>query len=173
MNSATNEVSGRPQHDHVREVVRSAEEELRQLLRQRAQIMKRIGTIKQTLAGLANLFGQSVLSDELVALVDGKPMSRQSGFTRACRIVLMDSATPLNARQICEQLQRKFPGIIERHRSPVASVTTILSRLVDYTEVQSSVDASGRRVWGWVAGSEDSPARVTPIHDDRQFLAVE
>ncbi len=51
---------------HVQEVVRQAHEELRQLLQQRAEVMRRIGTIKQTIAGLANLFGDSVLSDELL-----------------------------------------------------------------------------------------------------------
>src|ERR1039457_6672730 len=38
-------------------VVKAAHEELLQLMRQRAEIMKRIGTVKQTIAGLANLFG--------------------------------------------------------------------------------------------------------------------
>ena len=39
---------------HVQEVIRQAHEELRQLLHQRAEIMKRIGTVKQTISGLAN-----------------------------------------------------------------------------------------------------------------------
>jgi len=33
----------------------AAHEELRQLLQQRAEVMRRIGTVKQTIAGLANL----------------------------------------------------------------------------------------------------------------------
>jgi hypothetical protein len=173
MNVGTNGNGGRPQHDHVQEVVRSAEQELRQLLGQRAEVMKRIGIIKQTLSGLANLFGKSVLSDELLTLVDGRPVSRQTGFTRACRIVLMDSPTPLNARQVCEQLQRKFPGILEPHRSPVASVTTVLSRLVDYSEARSSVDASGRRVWGWVTEGENSTETASPLDRDQPSLAVD
>ena len=40
---------------HVQEVIRSAERELHELLQRRAELMKRIGTIKQTLAGLANI----------------------------------------------------------------------------------------------------------------------
>ena len=39
----------------VHQVVAAAHEELLQLMRQRAEIMKRIGTVKQTIAGLANL----------------------------------------------------------------------------------------------------------------------
>jgi chorismate mutase len=169
MNNGTNGSSGRPQGDHVREVVRSAEEELRQLLRQRAELMKRIGTIKQTLAGLANIFGRSVLSEELLTLVDGRTAARQSGFTRACRLVLMDSETPLSARQVCERLQERFPTILERHRSPVASVTTVLSRLVDYSEANSVLDASGRRVWLWIASDE---REETLVKDERAVEAV-
>jgi len=48
---------------HVQEVIRSAERELGELLQLRTELIKRIGTIKQTVAGLANIFGDSVLSD--------------------------------------------------------------------------------------------------------------
>src|SRR6516162_10561879 len=55
---------------HVQEVIRQAHDELRQLMQQRAEIMKRIGTVKQTISGLANLFGDGVLNEELMELVD-------------------------------------------------------------------------------------------------------
>ena len=64
---------------HVQEVMRAAHEELKQLLRQRGDIMKRIGTVKQTIVGLANLFGDDVLSEELLELVDRKSSGRQPG----------------------------------------------------------------------------------------------
>src|SRR3982751_6390037 len=83
-------VSGVP----VQQVVRAAHDELRQLMRQRADIMKRIGTVKQTISGLANLFGDDVLTDELLALVDRKSGGRQPGFTKACRMVLMAADKP-------------------------------------------------------------------------------
>ena len=75
----TRAVTGNP-NGHVQEVVRQAHEELRQLLHQRAEVMRRIGTIKQTIAGLANLFGEGVLSDELLnwsiaRAMDASPVS--------------------------------------------------------------------------------------------------
>ena len=73
----------------AQQVVKAAHEELLQLMRQRAEIMKRIGTVKQTIAGLANLFGDQVLGDDLLELIDRKPTGRQPGFTKACRRVLM------------------------------------------------------------------------------------
>ena len=153
MNNGTNGSDEKTQAAslHVQEVIRSAERELYELLQRRAELMKRIGTIKQTLSGLANLFGDSVLSEELLTLLDRKTASRQPGFTRACRLVLMESGAPLGARQACEVLQRRFPELIERHKDPMASVTTVLNRLVDYAEARCFLNENGRRVWEWIA----------------------
>src|ERR1700748_3629470 len=95
---------------HVQEVVRSAQEELHTLLRQRAEVMKRIGTVKQTISGLANLFGDGVLNEELLELVDRKSNGRQPGFTKACRMMLMESGRAMSARDICDYFQEKLPS---------------------------------------------------------------
>lgn len=142
---------------HVQEVVRAAHEELRQLMRQRAEIMKRIGTVKQTIVGLANLFGDAVLSDELLELIDRKSNGRQPGFTKACRMVLMEANRPLGAREVCEQIQQRIPPVLLRHKDPLASVTTVLNRLVEYGEARSLVRDNGRRAWQWVADPEADP----------------
>ncbi len=160
MNTAVNQGNGSNGQSqtadlHVQEVIRSAERELHDLLERRAELMKRIGTIKQTLAGLANIFGDCVLSDELLNFLDRKSTSRQPGFTRACRVVLMDAKKPLGARMVCQALQHKFPELLERHKDPIASVTTVLNRLADYTEARCSLDANGRRVWQWIAEREN------------------
>src|SRR3954463_13840158 len=109
---------------HVQSVVRSAEREIRELLQQRADLMKRIGTIKQTLAGLADLFGNAILNEDLLELLN-RGAVRHSGFTRACRTVLMESPAPLSARQVRDQIQKRFPGLIARHKDPLASITTV------------------------------------------------
>jgi hypothetical protein len=140
----------------AQQVVKAAHEELLQLLRQRAEIMKRIGTVKQTVAGLANLFGEQVLGDELLELIDRKPNGRQPGFTRACRSVLMEVKRPLGAREVCVELERYAPAILARHKDPLASVTTVLNRLVDYGEARSLSNDRGRRVWEWVSDGESS-----------------
>jgi chorismate mutase len=142
---------------HVQEVVKQAHEELRQLLQQRAEVMKRIGTVKQTIAGLANLFGDDVLSDELLELVDRKSNGRQPGFTKSCRMILMEASRPLSARDVCQYMQEKFPAMLERHKDPMASVTTVLNRLVEYGEAQPVLLANGRRAWRWVADAAAEP----------------
>jgi hypothetical protein len=137
---------------HVEAVVRAAESEIRELFQQRSDLMKRIGTIKQTLAGLADMFGESILNDELLDLLDRRTV-RQSGFTRACRTVLMQSEIPLSAREVRDRIP---PELIERHKDALASVTTVLSRLVGYSEARCLVLAPGRRVWEWVTERRDA-----------------
>ncbi len=148
----------RPDLGHVQEVVRQAHAELRQLLQQRAEIMRRIGTVKQTISGLANLFGDSILDEELLELADRKGNGRRPGFTKACRMILMESGRAMTARDICDCFQRQMPELLARHKDPMASVTTVLNRLVDYGEAEA-VLVSGRRAWRWVA---DNPAASLP-----------
>ncbi len=144
----------------AQQVVKAAHEELLQLLRQRAEVMKRIGTVKQTIAGLANLFGEQVLDDDLLELIDRKPNGRQPGFTKACRRVLMEVKRPLGAREVCVELERCVPAILARHKDPLASVTTVLNRLVDYGEARSLSNDRGRRVWEWISDVEPAEAAM-------------
>jgi len=143
---------------HVQEVVRQAQEELHLLLEQRAEIMKRIGTVKQTIAGLAHLFGDGVLNEDLLELVDRKSSGRQPGFTKACRMILMEAGHALSARDICDYFQQKLPAMLARHKDPMASVTTVLNRLVDYGEAQAVTLNNGRRAWRWVA--DPAPGQI-------------
>jgi hypothetical protein len=146
---------------HVQEVIRQAHDELRQLLQQRGEVMKRIGTVKQTIVGLANLFGDGVLNDELLELVDRKSNGRQPGFTKACRMMLMEAGRSMSARDICDYFQQKMPVMLARHKDPMASVTTVLNRLVDYGEAQAVV-SNGRRAWRWVAEAEAESPVASP-----------
>jgi hypothetical protein len=148
---------------HVQEVVKTAHEELRQLMKQRADIMKRIGTLKQTIVGLANLFGDEILGEDLLELVDRKTGGRQPGFTKACRMVLMEAGHPLSVREVCGQIQIRVPAVLSRHKDPLASVTTVLNRLVDYGEAHSEVRENGRRAWQWVSEPSHSNFASAPV----------
>ena len=136
---------------HVKRVIKQAHDELLQLLQQRSDLMKRIGTLKQTISGLANLFGDNVLGDELLELIgETKDKRRQPGFTNACRKILIDAKRPLTAREVSQILQDRSPLLLATHRDPLASVTTVLNRLSGYGEAESSV-RDGRRSWNWVS----------------------
>src|SRR5437764_15441541 len=99
----------------VQEVIRAAHQELRDLLQQRAELMKRIGTVKQTIIGLANLFGDDVLDDELLTLVDRRTNGRQPGFTRACRMVLIEAKSSMTARELVTQMHTRITGLLSKH----------------------------------------------------------
>ena len=146
MSPGTEELVG-SSSTHVQEVVKAAEEDLRQLIRQRADIVKRIGTIKQTIVGLANIFGDDWFSEELLELVGRKGGAQQRGLTKYCRTVLMEANRPLGAQEVREQLQGRIPLVLLHHKDPAASVTTVLNRLVEYREALAVRDENGRRAW--------------------------
>jgi hypothetical protein len=139
----------------VQVIVKVAHEELQRLIQQRADIMKRIGTIKQTIAGLCNLFGENELTEDLRELINGKAGVRRPGITQACRRVLMDAACPVTAREVCEQIQRRTMPGLPCSKNLVASVTTVLSRLVQYGEARMVSRDGGPRAWLWVSGIGD------------------
>jgi len=92
---------------------------------------------------------------------------KQPGFTRACRVILMEAVTPLGARHGLRELQRRFPELIERHKDPIASVTAVFNRLVGYAEVRSFRNGRGRRVWEWIAepGNGAEGGMILPVAD--------
>jgi hypothetical protein len=148
--------------NNVLEVLRSAKTELDQLVQQRAEITRRIGTTKQAIIGLAKLFGGDVLHSAVLELMEHRANNRQSGFTRACRYLLTEANQPMTSTAMCAALRIKFPELAARHKDLSASATTVLNRLVSYGEAAPSTDAHGRRVWSWVA---ETPWEGPGIHD--------
>lgn len=139
---------------HVKGVVKAATQELRQLMRERDDVMKRIGTVKQAVVGLANLFGDEVLSEELLELVHRHGGGRHLGLTKACRMVLMEAERPLSTRDVSRRIQERIPLVLSHHKEPTASVTTVLNRLLEYGEARTVVQ-DGHRAWLWISQRGD------------------
>jgi hypothetical protein len=139
----------------VHVIVKAAHHELRRLIQQRLDITKRIGTIKQTIVGLCNLFGDDELSGDLRELVNGKAVIRRPGITQACRKVLIDARCPLTARNVCEQIQQQTMLDLPCAKNLLAAVTTVLSRLGQYGEARTVPRDNGPRAWVWVSEVED------------------
>lgn len=59
--TATTESSQASHDPHLRAIVDLAREQLQQFIQQRAEITNRIRTIKQTILGLGNLYGDELL----------------------------------------------------------------------------------------------------------------
>jgi hypothetical protein len=157
----------------VEQVIVQVQAGLEALLKQRAEIVKRIGTVRQTIVGLVNVFGEETLGPDLMELVDRRPRERQTGFTKTCRIVLMEAERPLTAQEVCQHIRRRNPALLARHKDPLASVTTVLNRLANYGEACFSLNEKGRRAWQWV--SERGPTlgdklRYSPLGEAAEKL---
>jgi hypothetical protein len=138
--------------DHVRQVLLHAQEELVRLMQQRAELMKRIGTVKKTVAGLANLFGEENLSSQLRDLIaDPQNRAGRPAFTTTCRLILMKAEQPLTVRDLCDHIREKAPPLFASNKNLAASVTTVLGRLVKYGEAEVVRLPTGRKAWRWIA----------------------
>lgn len=140
----------------IGKVIEEVHREFKSLMLQKAAIVRRIGTIKQTINGLANLLGEHIVSGELSELMKRKSGARPRGFTTTCRLVLMESKCPLISQEVREEIERRNPALLAHHKDPLASVTTVLSRLAKYGEARVVRGQRGLREWEWV--SENSPA---------------
>lgn len=146
------------------QLMRQVHDELKSLLHQRAEIMKRIGTAKKTIAGLAALFGDSVVNSDVLQLVDGRPATRTPGLTGTCRAILMEADRALSAAEMRERIKERAPSLLDRQKDPICSITTILNRLVHYGEVER-VSLHNGRAWQWVAesGGDQSIRSTRPL----------
>src|ERR1700683_5111220 len=145
----------------VRVVVKVAHGELRRLIQQRAEITKRIDSIKQTIVGLCNLFGGDELTEELRELVNGKAVVRRPGITQACRKVLMDAGCPLTARNVCEQIEQRTMLDLPYSKNLLGAVSTVLSRLEQYGDARRVPQDNGPRACVWV--SIDKDGSIQPV----------
>ena len=69
--------------------------------------------------GLANIFGDALLTDQMLNFLDRKSVNRQPGFTRACRVVLMEARNLLARGCSARHCSRNFPNcssVIKIHR---------------------------------------------------------
>jgi hypothetical protein len=133
---------------NIQPIVNSARQELRQLLQQRADITKRIGTIKQTILNLCTLFGDDEMNDDdLREFAEHKPATRRPGLTQACRTVLRKLDRPLTARELSEHIQQQDPLTVRSSKNLAAAVAVILERLVQYGEARVILSQNGRRAW--------------------------
>ena len=126
-------------------------------MRQRTELMKRIGAVKQTLVGLSELFDCSSVTLDLhgPAEVSGAHLT---GLTNACRMALLQAGVPLRPHQVRDRL--RFQGLsLENHRDPVATVTTVLRRLGQYGEARPVLLPNGKRAWEWVTSGYKTPPR--------------
>jgi hypothetical protein len=149
------------QDGDLQRVVNAAHEELRRLLGDRSQLTTRIATAKKTLTGLATMFGDEVLNEEIRLLLGRPHTHRKRGLTAACRSVLIQAGGQLTANEVHDRLSQEYPALLEHHRHPISAIRMILARLERYGEAQTS-NERGRRTWASTEDSEPRADTLTP-----------
>jgi hypothetical protein len=132
----------------IEQIVKLAGGELQVLLTQRVAILRRLAILRRIISGLAEMFGDDVLPEDVRVLIKlPAQKTRGTGLTEACRAALSTSSRPLSAREVVDTIRAKDARVIQNHKDPVASVTSILHRLGSYGEATTEVSQSGRRIW--------------------------
>lgn len=156
------------------EVLNATLAELQRLQHQRAEVMKRIRLLKRTLSALAEMFGNQYISDDVLSLIGRRVRRRQPSLTKIYRLVLIEADRPLIGNEICADLERRVPRLLEGHKSPLASVSAILARLVYCGNAVRSQHETGLRCWKWVrsdsASTEAFPRVATQNADSHKSL---
>jgi hypothetical protein len=137
-------------HRELSPVIGQLQSELRVLQLERAAILKRIGKIKKTIVGLADVFGSDGMDGELqgfLALQSARRFRTHTGLTDLCRQLLREAPEPLTAREILGQIQERSPAGLVGHRHPLNSLRMILRRLVAYGEAEESLTEKSLRAW--------------------------
>jgi DNA-binding CsgD family transcriptional regulator len=136
--------------EELKKFVRSMRDELEVLFLERAAIGKRLTVLRQTIAGLADLFGPGVIDRELEDLMHDshrRPHHRQAGLTDSCRRLLRATSQPLTIQQIFRRLQEEHPLMLTHHKRPTTSLRNVLNRLVAYGEAAQEATEEGIIAW--------------------------
>lgn len=140
--------------DSVQNTMRHLRDELAQLLEQRTAVMRRIAGAKRTIVGLASLFGDNALDDNLRELVGMGTAKRTPGLTNMCRTVLMEADRGLTVQDVMEEVCAHNPALLAGHKNAIASLNTILNRLVHSGEAQHVLLNNRKRGWQWVVDAD-------------------
>ena len=108
--------------------------------------MAKIQAVKKTIAGLALLFGKEILDPNLATLVGERVQGRKRGLTQLCRNILLQSEKPLTTREVHDLINQADPELLKSHKSGMASVTTILRRLVESGKARGYIKEH-HRIW--------------------------
>ena len=132
---------------------RVAEHELRELLRHRAQVNRRIVVLRRTI--------RAVLGDEVVR--DSRTMAairltprKREGITHTCRLVLTQASLPMTVREVAEAIRSSYPSAAANQRDLLASVSTALRYLLESGEANNAFNDDAKRTWFGVKPPRES-----------------
>ena len=128
-------------------------EESESLQRELLEIEQEIAALKSTIYGLSVIYGEEVISRELLDQVRPSLRTKKRGLTAACRSVLMSAGVPCSVGTVCQLINAADPSLLLKHRNPLASVMTVLRNLARKGEVIRT-SSNGRSAWEWAVTRE-------------------
>jgi len=133
----------------VERVLGQIQQQLQILRAEHVAIAKKIWLIKNTIAGLAEVFGPGVVGADLQSMLAPALVRRRRnrGLTDACREVLQEASEAQTLKQISGRIQERYPTLLSHHRYPMAILQIMLRRLVMYGEAEEVGRTAGLRSW--------------------------
>jgi hypothetical protein len=123
---------------------RVAEHELRELLRHRAQVNRRIVVLRKTIRAV--LGDEAARDSRTPAAIRLTPRKRE-GITHSCRLVLTQASLPMTVREVAEAIRRSCPSAAASQRDLRASVSAVLRYLLESGEANNTFNDDGNRTW--------------------------
>lgn len=140
-------IEGQPEQGRpIQEVLNTLADELRGLNQQRKDLVKRIGIVKGVIVGLSRILGAELSADQFQDVLGRQADRRSHGLTNACRRILSETREPLRARDVRDRVLQDYRDLLQHHKQPIASIATVLNRLVRYGEAQI-VNLEDQRAW--------------------------
>jgi hypothetical protein len=160
--------------ENVERVVGQIQRQLKALRAEHAAIAKKIWLIKNTIAGLAQVFGPEVVSPDLQGLLAPVAVRRRRsrGLTDACREALHESCAPLTLKQISGRIQEGHPTLLSHHRYPLPIIQIMLRRLVMYGEAEEVSGAPGLRSWKSSSGNAHDSIKGSVPREMREHARI-
>jgi hypothetical protein len=133
----------------IERVVGQIQQQLQILRAEHVAIAKKIWLIKNTIAGLAEVFGPGVVGADLQSMLTPALVRRRRsrGLTDACREALQEDSEAQTLKQISGRIQERYPTLLSHYRYPMAIIQIMLRRLVMYGEAEEVGGTAGLRSW--------------------------
>jgi hypothetical protein len=113
------------------------------------EVEQEIRAVKDTVYGLAVVFGQELVSSELLKLVCPRRRTKVRGLSNACKLALMRAAQPCSLATVCRLVTEIDPMLLMHHRNPRASTMSALTNLAKKGDVIRTTEG-GKSAWQWV-----------------------
>jgi hypothetical protein len=138
-------------------------QELEALTAELMDLESQLAAIKSTIYGLALIYGPQIASPEVLKSAHPEVRKRKRGLSEACHSVLHNASGPCSVSEVCAAVNETSPELLLNHRSPMASVMSVLRNMERRGLVVRGFQ-EGRSVWQLIRTGlehlEDMPPRA-------------